>query len=509
MNASSRGASVAPPGGLVTCSAAETVNYRASTRAPGWAPGWGLRGGSRRKVNDHGDESTFVSRSPTLQERRHAASPLGPAEQKPGFPGWASPGGSHHFFATLPPARSQLVTDSAEVMRPLQGFMQRPKVVQLETRQPILSPARGGDGFGRPSRRSSTAMGGPRGGEGRVRQVKAGVLGMAMVPDFEQRVGARPNPHAHSTANGLNWGNCWCEVDEGGKMRLCASSGSAVRVVDLRRTYLDVVKGSIHAVLEEDTSENPVLPEKYKNEAFLLPRDGPRLNLPPTSQRSVAKSPVFLKFANDIEMGAWIDTLLDQGVVPGPGVQGRAQRRTRVLPPPVVSKHAGAHRAEGSGTRSKSVEAVDPTAFEASLPPNLKGAERARVMYDYQGTAPISRRTLSILPLEAEEREILESPLPSAVRARSQSKERDGAWRRSGVSAASLTIPSPQRMFAADSSDPRDAKDSVGQDLIRMHARAVEVRKGQNFVSTPTFFLLPGDGCFRTNADHSDLPCTL
>jgi len=100
------------------CSAAEAVNYRAAGRAPGWAPGWTLRGDlargvARGRVNDHGDESTFVSRSLAHDESRHdAVSPVSP-EKTPGFPGWASPGGSHHFFGTLPPARSQLVTEIA------------------------------------------------------------------------------------------------------------------------------------------------------------------------------------------------------------------------------------------------------------------------------------------------------------------------------------------------------------------------------------------------------------
>jgi len=487
----SRGASTAAPGSLVMCSAAEAVNYRAAGRAPGWAPGWTLRGDlargvARGRVNDHGDESTFVSRSLAHDESRHdAVSPVSP-EKTPGFPGWASPGGSHHFFGTLPPARSQLVTDTCEAMRPLQGFLQRPKLLQVEARQPSLSPLRGGDGVGRPS----------RGREEGGRRVRAGVLGTAEVPDFEQRVGARPNPHASSAAKGLNWSNCWCEVEDTGEMRLCATSGSAFRILNLRRTLLDVVKGSIHAVLEEDTSERPVIPEKYKNDAYFLPRDGqPRLNLPPASKISAAKSPVFLKFAHETEMSDWIDTLLDQGVVPGPGVQDRAQRRMRLLPPPAFSRHASDQRKDERAknnrdgrARSKSVEAVDPTVFEESLPPNLKGVERESVMYVRHGTAPISRRTWNILPLNSSEKELLESPLQSPEQARSPSRTQGQAWRRSGVSAASLNVPSPQRMGNEVTAA------SIGQDLIRMHARAVEVRKGQNYVSTPPLSLSPGNG---------------
>jgi hypothetical protein len=315
------------------------------------------------------------------------------------------------------------------------------------------------------------------------------MLGTAEVPDFEKRVGARPNPHASSAAKGLNWSNCWCEVDDSGEMRLCATSGSAVRILNLRRTLLDIVKGSIHAVLEEDLSESPVIPGKYKNEADFLPRDGqPQLNLPPASK-------VFLKFAHETEMGDWIDTLLDQGVVPGPGVQDRAQRRMRLLPPTAVSRHASDQRkvdraknSRDGRARSKSVEAVDPTVFEESFPANLKVVERERVMYDCHGTAPISRRTWNILPLNSSEREMLEWPLQSSEQARSPSRAQGQAWRRSGVSAASLNVPSPQR------TGNEVTAASIGQDLIRMHARAVEVRKGQRFVSTPPLFLSPGNG---------------
>jgi hypothetical protein len=412
----SQGASTAAPGSLLVCSAAEAVNYRAAGRAPGWAPGWTLRGDwargvARGRVSDHGDESTFVSRSLAHEESKHdAVAPVSP-EKTPGFPGWASPGGSHHFFGTLPPARSQLVTDTCEAMRTVYGLLKRPKVLKVEARQPSLSPLRGGDGFGRPS----------RGREEGGRQVRAGVLGTAEVPDFEQRVGARPNPHASSAAQGLNWSNCWCEVDDSGEMRLCATSGSAFRSLNLRRTLLDVVKGSMNAVLEEDSSESPVIPGKYKNEAFFLPRDGQtRLKLPPASKISVAKSPVFLKFAHETEMGDWIDTLLDQGVVPGPGVQDRAQRRMRLLPPTAVSRHASDQRKDDRAknnrdgrARSKSVEVVDPTVFEGSLPANLKVVEREKVMYDRHGTAPVSLRTLNILLLNSSEKEMLEWPLQS------------------------------------------------------------------------------------------------
>ena len=491
-----RGAGTTAPGSLVTCSAAEAVHYRASGRSPGWAPGWTLpgdfaRGVARGRVSDHGDESTFVSSSLAHNESKlDAVAPVSP-EKTPGFPGWASPGGSHHFFATLPPARSQLVTDTCDAMRPLHGFKQRQKMLQVEARQPSLSPLRGGDGFGRRSRGSDSCDQG-----GRARQVRAGVLGTAEVPDFEQRVSARPSPHASSTAKGLNWSNCWCEVDDSGKMRLCATSGSAFRILNLRRTLLDVVKGSIHAVLEEDSKESPVIPDKYKNEAFFLPRDGqPRLNLPPASKISATKSPVFLKFAHETEMADWIDTLLDQGVVPGPGVQDRAQRRMRLLPPTAAWRHASDQRKDDRAksnrdgrARSKSVEAVDPTVFEESFPANLKVVERERVMYDCHGTAPISRRTWNILPLNSSEREMLEWPLQSPEQARSPSRAQGQAWRRSGVSAASLNFPSPQltgnEVTAA----------SIGQDLIRMHALAVEVRKGQKYVSTPPLFLSPGNG---------------
>ena len=70
------------------------------SRSPGWAPGWHIR--------------------PNPTTPQHTSATRGDVE--PGFTGMESPGGSHHFFASLPPARSQMSIDTAEIMKSLQGL---------------------------------------------------------------------------------------------------------------------------------------------------------------------------------------------------------------------------------------------------------------------------------------------------------------------------------------------------------------------------------------------------
>jgi hypothetical protein len=70
------------------------------SRAPGWAPGWHIRP------------------NPTTPQRTSPTRGV----VEPGFTGMESPGGSHHFFASLPPARSQMSIDTAEIMKSLHGL---------------------------------------------------------------------------------------------------------------------------------------------------------------------------------------------------------------------------------------------------------------------------------------------------------------------------------------------------------------------------------------------------
>ena len=283
----------------------------------------------------------------------------------------------------------------------------------LPPRQTVLQTCRNSAEKLRPkaSRKGSTALGEselealdrPR----RPRLVKSGVILWASLLDDS------------STEKGLAWNNVSCEVDDAGSMRLGAASGSALKIINLKRCRLDSVCGSLHAVLEENKQVEYVIPDKFKNEAHLAQ---PVLNLPPERKDEKLASAVFLKFCNDSDKGDWVDALLGQGVVAGPGIQHQAERykhaqlmAARTPIKSTIRKEANAPR--GSEQRLS----VDPTLFENSLGPTLHSAQRRSVMFDYNGSAPISRRSLNLLPFDSTERDIIQSPLGSPLPRRTHS----------------------------------------------------------------------------------------
>ena len=91
---------------------------------------------------------------------------------------------------------------------------------------------------------------------------------------------------------------------------------------------------------------------------------------------------------------------------------------------------------------------------------HLQVAQRHAVMFDYSGAAPISRRSLNMLPFDPVERSIIQSPVGSPFPR--------GAHPKGAASTAAHL--------------PGDPIIHLGRDLIRMHGRAVQARKGHDFI---------------------------
>ena len=98
----------------------------------------------------------------------------------------------------------------------------------------------------------------------------------------------------------------------------------------------------------------------------------------------------------------------------------------------------------GERVRSHS---VDPSAFENSLEPELSGAARRVAMFDYNGGAPISRRTLGMLPLQPHHKHIIQSPVGSPMPSDHARRSKGGgdAWRRTPVASSALVLPKTPR----------------------------------------------------------------
>jgi len=353
-------------------------------------------------------------------------------------------------WATLPAMHSQLALETADSMRALQCFLSRQRVLRVH-RNPVprVLPHSGEATCGSPLGALDPTR--------PARLLKAGILSMASIPDWEQRVGARPYKQSSPANKGLIWSNMWCEVEEAGSMNLCGKSGSALRIINLKRSQLDSVRGSLHAVIEENKEVESVMPDKYKNLPHLYTRDGqPVLNLPPAEVERVNPSPLFLKFANDIEKTDWVDALLLAGVSAGPGIQNLENAKTFETRATLKSRMCRDANNPRSSMRSPS---VDPKAFEDSLAP-AQVAQRHAVMFDYSGAAPISRRSLNMLPFDPVERSIIQSPVGSPFPR--------GAHPKGAASTAAHL--------------PGDPIIHLGRDLIRMHGRAVQARKGHDFI---------------------------
>ena len=439
----------APKSAMDRPNARMQAQTRVATRAPGGAP--------EARFSDERYPSTLYPALISDHENRDS-----------GFPESVSPNHSHHFFGTLPPASAhQQVAESAEIMRPVQCFMKRPKVLRMEARPTTLSETEIHKSIGS-SFMSSSARDHGVDAKQSDNKVKVGALQIAQVQNWHKRIEARPDPFACSTDEGLVWSRSWCEINEGGT--LLASGSGVPRTINLKRTFVDSVKGSMHVILEEDTRNRPHIPEKYKNEAYYLPRTGQlKLNLPPEQTHYIPPSPIFLKFEHEIEKRDWIDVLLSQGAEAGPGIRIRERGKSSMHSSPKRTylqmgfDAAKTNRRYNGEARSRSVEPLGSDANHTISPPSFLAAERGAV--NYSGAAPISQCTRECMRLTLDGQGRKEFHVQTNMK----SGHVGEAWRRTPVVTAALQLPNLANWERRN----QFGLHNISNDIIHMHASAL------------------------------------
>jgi hypothetical protein len=144
-------------------------------------------------------------------------------------------------------------------------------------------------------------------------KVKNGMLSVAEMPPWHALHGSGVKDQPPTDGKKLVWSNAWVEVDNDGTMSICAQNGLS-RDLALKGSRLDSVCGFSHVVIQPQLTEQA----HPRNHASLQ-------TYPPT--------PIFLKFANELEKLAWIDVLLLQGVKTGPGIQQREKQSMSIKTP--------------------------------------------------------------------------------------------------------------------------------------------------------------------------------